>query len=198
MTDRRAVRSEGPDPTRERVIEVFGRGGALANAVAGFVPRASQADMAATVYDAIQDGATLVAEAGTGVGKSLAYLLPAARFALETGRKAVIYSASDDGWQTARDLAAAGADVAAIVDPRAEVPAACRALAEAIGARVVAGGTPAQVAPLLGRAETDVVTALKQAGFTTADAATPLSEIATASGKDTMALMATLAALKAK
>jgi hypothetical protein len=63
---------------------------------------------------------------------------------------------------------------------------------------VVAGGTPAQVAPLLGRAETDVVTALKQAGFTTADAATPLSEIATASGKNTMALMATLAALKAK
>ncbi len=63
---------------------------------------------------------------------------------------------------------------------------------------VVAGGTPAQVAPLLGRAETDVVTALKQAGFTTADAATPLSEIATASGKDTMALMATLAGLKAK
>ncbi len=32
----------------------------------------------------------LVAEAGTGVGKSLAYLLPAARFALETGRKGVI------------------------------------------------------------------------------------------------------------
>jgi ATP-dependent DNA helicase DinG len=31
-----------------------------------------------------------VAEAGTGVGKSLAYLLPAARFALETGRKGVI------------------------------------------------------------------------------------------------------------
>ncbi|RYD46518.1 MAG: ATP-dependent DNA helicase, partial [Verrucomicrobiaceae bacterium] len=36
-------------------------------------------------------GATpLVAEAGTGVGKSLAYLVPAARFALETGRKGVI------------------------------------------------------------------------------------------------------------
>ena len=41
MTDRRAVRSEGPDPTRERVIEVFGRGGALAGAVAGFVPWAA-------------------------------------------------------------------------------------------------------------------------------------------------------------
>jgi ATP-dependent DNA helicase DinG len=76
VTIRRAVRSEGPDPTRERVIEVFGRGGALAGNVAGFVPRESQADMAATVYDAVHDGATLVAEAGTGTGKTFAYLVP--------------------------------------------------------------------------------------------------------------------------
>ena len=86
MTDRRAVRSEGPDPTRERVIAVFGPGGALADAVAGFVPRASQAEMAATVYDAIQDGATLVAEAGTGTGKTFAYLAPV----LLAGGKALI------------------------------------------------------------------------------------------------------------
>jgi ATP-dependent DNA helicase DinG len=86
VTDRRAVRSEGPDPTRERVIEVFGRGGALADAVAGFVPRASQADMAARVYDAIHDGATLVAEAGTGTGKTFAYLAPV----LLAGGKALI------------------------------------------------------------------------------------------------------------
>jgi ATP-dependent DNA helicase DinG len=86
VIDRRAVRSEGPDPTRERVIEVFGPGGALADAVAGFVPRASQADMAATVYDAIHDGATLVAEAGTGTGKTFAYLAPV----LLAGGKALI------------------------------------------------------------------------------------------------------------
>jgi ATP-dependent DNA helicase DinG len=77
VTDRRAVRSAAPDPTRERVIAVFGQGGALAARVDGFVPRASQADMAATVYDAIQQGATLVAEAGTGTGKTFAYLVPA-------------------------------------------------------------------------------------------------------------------------
>ncbi|MGZ8273747.1 MAG: ATP-dependent DNA helicase, partial [Burkholderiaceae bacterium] len=76
MTDRRAVRSEGPDPTRERVIEVFSQGGALAQSVAGFVPRTSQAEMASTVYDAIRSGATLVAEAGTGTGKTFAYLVP--------------------------------------------------------------------------------------------------------------------------
>ena len=76
MTDRRAVRSDDPDPTRERVIEVFGQGGALASTVAGFVPRVSQADMAATVYDAVRNGDTLVAEAGTGTGKTFAYLVP--------------------------------------------------------------------------------------------------------------------------
>lgn len=86
MTGRRAVRSEGPDPTRERVIAVFGPGGALAATVAGFVPRASQAAMAATVYDAIHEGATLVAEAGTGTGKTFAYLAPV----LLAGGKALI------------------------------------------------------------------------------------------------------------
>lgn len=63
---------------------------------------------------------------------------------------------------------------------------------------VVASGTPAQVAPLLGQGEADVIVALKLAGFTVGDATTPLAEIAKASGKDTMALMATLAALKSK
>lgn len=63
---------------------------------------------------------------------------------------------------------------------------------------VVAGATPSEVAPLLGRSEADLVFALKQAGFTAADAARPLSEIATASGKDTMALMATLAGLRSE
>ncbi len=42
------------------------------------------------VAEALIGANPLVAEAGTGVGKSLAYLLPAARFALETGRKGVI------------------------------------------------------------------------------------------------------------
>ena len=86
MIDRRAVRSEGPDPTRERVIEAFGPGGALAHSVAGFVPRASQAEMASTVYDAVHSGATLVAEAGTGTGKTFAYLAPV----LLAGGKALI------------------------------------------------------------------------------------------------------------
>lgn len=46
--------------------------------------------MAVAVAESFLDGMPLVVEAGTGVGKSLAYLVPAAKFSLETGRKGVI------------------------------------------------------------------------------------------------------------
>lgn len=55
-----------------------------------FEYRPEQQQMAMAVAEALEDTHVLCAEAGTGVGKSLAYLLPAAKFALETGRKAVI------------------------------------------------------------------------------------------------------------
>jgi sarcosine oxidase subunit alpha len=56
------------------------------------------------------------------------------------GREAVVFTSGDDGWATARDLAAAGARVAAIVDPRPELDAGLTALAAKIGARAFAGG----------------------------------------------------------
>ena len=55
-----------------------------------FEYRPQQQQLAVAVAEALVQRGSLLAEAGTGVGKSLAYLLPAARFALETGRKAVI------------------------------------------------------------------------------------------------------------
>ncbi len=61
------------------------------------------------------------------------------RYGVLPGREAVVFTAGDDGWTTARDLAAAGARVAAIVDPRAELDAGLMALAAQIGARVFAG-----------------------------------------------------------
>ena len=42
------------------------------------------------------------------------------RFGVAPGARAVVFTASDDGWATARDLAASGVLVAAVVDPRAE------------------------------------------------------------------------------
>jgi heterotetrameric sarcosine oxidase alpha subunit len=62
------------------------------------------------------------------------------RYGVLPGRDAVVFTASDDGWTTARDLAAAGARVHAVVDPRAQISPVLADIARAIGARVVAGG----------------------------------------------------------
>ncbi|MGZ5141227.1 MAG: DEAD/DEAH box helicase, partial [Burkholderiales bacterium] len=58
---------------------IFAEGGALASAVAGFRARPFQLDMARAVASAIADRSVLVAEAGTGTGKTFAYLVPALR-----------------------------------------------------------------------------------------------------------------------
>lgn len=55
-----------------------------------FEARPQQAQMAAAVASAIETGKHLVAEAGTGVGKSFAYLVPAVLAALESQTRAVI------------------------------------------------------------------------------------------------------------
>ena len=73
----------------DAVREAFSRKGLLAKS-RDFEYRPQQQELAVAVAEALIHSKPLVAEAGTGVGKSLAYLLPAARFALETGRKGVI------------------------------------------------------------------------------------------------------------
>jgi ATP-dependent DNA helicase DinG len=78
---------------RRRVAAAFGAAGDLATAVPGFVPRASQREMALRIFDAITERGTFVAEAGTGTGKTFAYLLPAllagGRVLVSTGTKAL-------------------------------------------------------------------------------------------------------------
>ncbi|HEV3018455.1 MAG TPA: ATP-dependent DNA helicase [Burkholderiaceae bacterium] len=61
---------------RQQVADAFAPDGALARSVPGFVARPSQQDMALAVFDAIVERGTLVAEAGTGTGKTFAYLVP--------------------------------------------------------------------------------------------------------------------------
>ena len=73
----------------EAVRHAFSPKGSLAKSK-DFEYRPQQQELAVAVAEALVNAAPLVAEAGTGVGKSLAYLVPAARFALETGRKGVI------------------------------------------------------------------------------------------------------------
>lgn len=63
------------------VASYLGEGGALARLVDGYEPRPGQIQMLRAVTAALNSGHHLVVEAGTGIGKSLAYLLPAALWA---------------------------------------------------------------------------------------------------------------------
>ena len=81
--------SGGGTDLAERVKEVFSATGPLSGSK-DFEYRREQEELAVAVAESFLTGRALIAEAGTGVGKSLAYLVPAAKFALETGRKAVI------------------------------------------------------------------------------------------------------------
>lgn len=55
-----------------------------------FEQRPQQSDMAKTVADALAEGGQWLIEAGTGVGKSLAYLVPAALHAIRNGKRVVV------------------------------------------------------------------------------------------------------------
>ncbi len=67
-----------PDaPLSDRVEEAFSKNGPLAVAFDGYEPRPGQQQLAAEVARTFTAGGTLVAEAGTGTGKTLAYLVPA-------------------------------------------------------------------------------------------------------------------------
>jgi ATP-dependent DNA helicase DinG len=78
-----------PQPLERQVHEAFGPGGWLARSK-NFEYRPQQQTMAAAVARACETQTHLVVEAGTGVGKSLAYLVPAVLHALEGNRKALV------------------------------------------------------------------------------------------------------------
>jgi ATP-dependent DNA helicase DinG len=102
------------------VSEAFGPAGTLAAALPGYEPRPEQAVLAAAVEQALARGQHLVAEAGTGTGKSLAYLIPA----LESGRRVVVATATK---ALQEQLLAQ------------EVPAAARALGREVRVAVLKG-----------------------------------------------------------
>lgn len=61
----------------EDVERLFDTGGPLGQAVGGYRSRQSQTEMAKAIAQAISQQSTLIAEAGTGTGKTFAYLVPA-------------------------------------------------------------------------------------------------------------------------
>ena len=84
-----------PSPERltlgERVLKAFDPDGALASTIDAFETRSGQRNMAVAVADIFESGGALLAEAGTGTGKTLAYLIPALlsghRVLVSTGTK---------------------------------------------------------------------------------------------------------------
>lgn len=102
---------------RPSVDDILGTDGALAAASSGFEPREGQRALARAVASVFAEGGVLLAEAGTGTGKTLAYLAAA----VATGRRVVVSTAT----RTLQDQivrkdvprlqAAVGADVVAAV-----------------------------------------------------------------------------------
>lgn len=74
----------------QQTREAFADGGALARADVHFQPRQGQTEMAAAVAQTIAEGGALVVEAGTGVGKTFAYLVPA----LLSGERVLVSTAT--------------------------------------------------------------------------------------------------------
>ncbi|MCL6637306.1 MAG: DEAD/DEAH box helicase family protein [Alicyclobacillus sp.] len=79
-----------PDGQEVAPADLLGPGGALARLLPGFQVRTGQLQMAHAVANALQSNHHLVAEAGTGTGKSLAYLVPAALHALRTQERVLV------------------------------------------------------------------------------------------------------------
>ena len=73
-------------PADDQLEAVFGADGALSRAVPGYRMRRQQVEMAQAIAQAMRDNSLLVAEAGTGTGKTFAYLVPA----LLSGGKVII------------------------------------------------------------------------------------------------------------
>ena len=71
------------------VAAVFASDGPLARSLAGYEERRQQRDLAQSIERTFTDGGALIAEAGTGVGKSLAYLVPSLARAL-MGERVVV------------------------------------------------------------------------------------------------------------
>ena len=94
----------------------FAAGGALSASVRDFKPRTQQLEMARAIAEAIEANAVLVAEAGTGTGKTFAYLVPAllagGKVIISTGTKTLQDQLYDRDLPAVREALARGSSAA--------------------------------------------------------------------------------------
>jgi len=93
-------RRQASSPADQRPIDVanvaarLAPEGSVARALPGYEPRDEQLRMASAVADALNNGDRLLVEAGTGTGKTLAYLLPAVLAAVQNEWRVVVSTAT--------------------------------------------------------------------------------------------------------
>ena len=101
-----------------QVQHAFAADGPLAGHIPGFRLRAQQVEMAEAIAAAIESTAVLVAEAGTGTGKTFAYLVPAllggGKVIVSTGTKTLQDQLFDRDLPAVRDALACGASAAVL------------------------------------------------------------------------------------
>jgi ATP-dependent DNA helicase DinG len=94
----------------------FAAGGPLSATIAGFKQRSQQLELAQAIYDAIESTGMLIAEAGTGTGKTFAYLVPAlltgGKVLVSTGTKTLQDQLFDRDLPAVRDALALGTSIA--------------------------------------------------------------------------------------
>ncbi len=86
MLIRKSVLSESVSKSHSKLTQVFSDQGPLAETISGYRMRQQQLEMALAIEAAIKGNKQLVAEAGTGTGKTFAYLIPA----LLSGGKVIV------------------------------------------------------------------------------------------------------------
>ena len=79
---------------KTHILDTLREGGSVASRLEQFEPRQAQLDLMKLIIRCFNEDAIGAAEAGTGVGKSFAYLLPALYFAAETRERVVISTAT--------------------------------------------------------------------------------------------------------
>ncbi|HET6319968.1 MAG TPA: DEAD/DEAH box helicase, partial [Chloroflexota bacterium] len=98
VSPRRAKQPPADDAPRpiemDEIGNLFGIESPLARALVGYEPRQEQVRMAKVVANTLNTGGQLLVEAGTGTGKGLAYLLPAAMRALTADQRVVVSTAT--------------------------------------------------------------------------------------------------------
>jgi ATP-dependent DNA helicase DinG len=94
VSDKQEGSQDAPEKNLKKVEKldlIFGQGGELAGILGGdYEERTEQVEMAGKVMSSLDDESFLLAEAGTGTGKSLAYLAPAAIWARKKNQRVVI------------------------------------------------------------------------------------------------------------